>query len=240
MRFWIVGVLAAMLGVTFFFSTLRRPRCERGGDRHRPHRSRAPDRSTRSRVVRSPCSAWRAAALPWHASWPIAARCDRLRRPTARRSWQRRSASSRAGQCSCCLARISTRAAALAGQALIATSPSINSRYPTTEPRLRAALADVETAGRVPVVSEVDLFLRLCPAVTIGVTGTKGKTTTSVARRRGARRRTRAGRPGRQHRHPARRATARADARPSRRDRAVGAAAADDVARHRRLGLHAT
>ncbi len=69
--------------------------------------------------------------------------------------------------------------AALADQALIATSPSINSRYPTTEPRMRAALADLEAAGRVPIVSEVDLFLRLCPATTIGVTGTKGKTTTS-------------------------------------------------------------
>ena len=68
---------------------------------------------------------------------------------------------------------------ALAGQALICTSPSINSRYPTTEPRLRAALADVEAEGRVPVVSEIDLFLRLCPATTVGVTGTKGKTTTS-------------------------------------------------------------
>jgi len=68
---------------------------------------------------------------------------------------------------------------ALDGQALIATSPSINSRYPTTEPRLRAALADLEAAGVVPVVSEVDLFLRLCPATTVGVTGTKGKTTTS-------------------------------------------------------------
>lgn len=68
----------------------------------------------------------------------------------------------------------------LADQALIATSPSINSRYPTTEPRLRQALAEVEAAGVIPVVSEIDLFLRLCPAVTIGVTGTKGKTTTSA------------------------------------------------------------
>jgi UDP-N-acetylmuramoylalanine--D-glutamate ligase len=31
----------------------------------------------------------------------------------------------------------------------------------------------------VPVVSEVDLFLRLCSARTVGVTGTKGKTTTA-------------------------------------------------------------
>ena len=30
------------------------------------------------------------------------------------------------------------------------------------------------------MVSEVDLFLRLCPALTVGVTGTKGKTTTSA------------------------------------------------------------
>ena len=70
--------------------------------------------------------------------------------------------------------------AALADQALVCTSPSVSSRYPTTEPRLRAALADLEAAARVPVVSEIDLFLRLCPATTIGVTGTKGKTTTSA------------------------------------------------------------
>ncbi len=70
--------------------------------------------------------------------------------------------------------------AVLVGQALVLTSPSISSRYPTTEPRLRTALGAVEAAGTVPVVSEIDLFLRLCPALTVGVTGTKGKTTTSA------------------------------------------------------------
>ena len=76
--------------------------------------------------------------------------------------------------------------AALAGAALVATSPSINPDYPTTEPRLRAALAELVTrrASGDPIapaiVSEVDLFLRLCPSPTIGITGTKGKTTTSA------------------------------------------------------------
>ncbi len=68
---------------------------------------------------------------------------------------------------------------ALRDQALVCTSPSVSSRYPTTEPRLREALGRLEAEGRVPVVSEIDLFLRLCPSTTIGVTGTKGKTTTS-------------------------------------------------------------
>ena len=77
-------------------------------------------------------------------------------------------------------------ASALDGAALITSSPSINPDYPTTEPRLRSALRAIveRRAGgdrtAPAIVSEVDLFLRLCPAPTIGITGTKGKTTTSA------------------------------------------------------------
>jgi UDP-N-acetylmuramoylalanine--D-glutamate ligase len=72
-----------------------------------------------------------------------------------------------------------------ADAALVTTSPSINPDYPTTEPRLRAALSALVAAraggdATAPaLVSEPDLFLRLCEAPTIGVTGTKGKTTTA-------------------------------------------------------------
>jgi UDP-N-acetylmuramoylalanine--D-glutamate ligase len=76
-------------------------------------------------------------------------------------------------------------AAAWAGAALVTTSPSINPDFPTTEPRLRSALgalvrarADGDAAAPA-LVSEPDLFLRLCVAPTVGVTGTKGKTTTA-------------------------------------------------------------
>jgi UDP-N-acetylmuramoylalanine--D-glutamate ligase len=72
-----------------------------------------------------------------------------------------------------------------AGADLIATSPSINPDFPTTEPRLRAALRAVvdahlaDPSGSPALVSEADLVLRMCPCPTIGVTGTKGKTTTA-------------------------------------------------------------
>ena len=62
---------------------------------------------------------------------------------------------------------------------LIFTSPSISPVFPTTDAWLRAALRRAESAG-TPVLSEVELFLRLTGAKTVGVTGTKGKTTTTA------------------------------------------------------------
>jgi UDP-N-acetylmuramoylalanine--D-glutamate ligase len=61
---------------------------------------------------------------------------------------------------------------------LLVTSPSVSPRFPTTDLWLREALAAAEARG-AELVSEVALFLRLTSARIVGVTGTKGKTTTS-------------------------------------------------------------
>ena len=66
----------------------------------------------------------------------------------------------------------------LEGADLLVTSPSVSPRFPTTDPWLREALAAAEARG-ADLVSEVGLFLRLTRARIAGVTGTKGKTTTS-------------------------------------------------------------
>jgi len=62
---------------------------------------------------------------------------------------------------------------------LLVTSPSMSATFPTTERWMRELLASVEHRG-IELVSEVDLFLRLTRARIVGVTGTKGKTTTAT------------------------------------------------------------
>ncbi|MGH2445876.1 MAG: UDP-N-acetylmuramoyl-L-alanine--D-glutamate ligase [Candidatus Limnocylindria bacterium] len=70
-------------------------------------------------------------------------------------------------------------AAALVEHAdLLVTSPSVSARFPTTDAWLREALTAAETRG-ADVVSEIGLFLRLTRARILGVTGTKGKTTSA-------------------------------------------------------------
>lgn len=67
----------------------------------------------------------------------------------------------------------------LADAELVVTSPSISRHFPTTDAWLRSALAEAEARG-TPVLSEVDLFLRLTRAHVLAITGTKGKTTTTA------------------------------------------------------------
>ena len=61
---------------------------------------------------------------------------------------------------------------------LLVTSPSVSAHFPTTDPWLRDALRAADVRG-AEIVSEVELFLRLTRASLVGVTGTKGKTTTA-------------------------------------------------------------
>ena len=61
---------------------------------------------------------------------------------------------------------------------LLVTSPSVSARFTTTDPWLREALLATEARG-AEIVSEVELFLRLTRARILGVTGTKGKTTSA-------------------------------------------------------------
>jgi UDP-N-acetylmuramoylalanine--D-glutamate ligase len=70
-------------------------------------------------------------------------------------------------------------AALVAGAELVVTSPSVSSRFSTTDEWLRHALRGAEEAG-IEVLSEVELFLRLTRARVLAVTGTKGKTTTTA------------------------------------------------------------
>ncbi|HEY6608083.1 MAG TPA: UDP-N-acetylmuramoyl-L-alanine--D-glutamate ligase [Candidatus Limnocylindria bacterium] len=62
---------------------------------------------------------------------------------------------------------------------LLVTSPSVSARFPTTDPWLRDALRAAEARG-TEIVSEVGLFLRLARCRILGVTGTKGKTTSTA------------------------------------------------------------
>lgn len=61
---------------------------------------------------------------------------------------------------------------------LLVTSPSVSPRFPTTDAWLRTALTAAVDRG-AELVSEIGLFLRLTGARVLGVTGTKGKTTTA-------------------------------------------------------------
>jgi cation diffusion facilitator CzcD-associated flavoprotein CzcO len=83
---------------------------------------------------------------------------------------------------------------ALADEALIATSPSINSRYPTTEPRMREALGG-QRGGPVPAALPVDHDRR---------NRHEGQDDDLIAGGNGAGQGFGPFRAGREHRHPAR------------------------------------
>ena len=111
-------------------------------------------------------------------------------------------------------------AATWADAALVTTSPSITPDYPTTEPRLRAALQALVAARAAgdPAVAGARLRVRPVPAAVPGAHDRRdrdqGQDHHLVAGPRDPRRGPAPpGDPGRQHRHAARRAPAGADAR---------------------------
>ena len=146
LRFWIVGALSALVGVAFFLAT-------RGMLRERGSMTACPGLDLGDpgpRLVRRAAGGGagpgpqrhRAGALPRRRGAEVTVYdgqpAEALReavaalgeRPSEPPAWARR-----------------RPALALRGQALICTSPSVSSRFPTTEPRLRAALAAVEAEG---------------------------------------------------------------------------------------------
>ena len=136
-------------------------------------------------------------------------------------------------------------ATAWADAALVTTSPAINPDYPTTEPRLRAALQAL-VAARVAgdptapaLVSEPDLFLRLCVAPDHRRDRHERQDDDiGDGRHHPGRRPAPSVHPRREHRDAVDRAAARAHAGPPCRHRTVRTPAADPVARDVRRGLH--
>ena len=180
MRFWIVGVLAAMLGVVFFLATWTSC-CE--AMRSIPPAARRPStwRRLDARLLRRPAGRRAGPGPQRHRPGPLprrprAPRHGLRRAPRAELRGADRSRTDRAVDL--CWARTWIRGRpARPGAGLhlaVDQQPLPDDR---AAPASRAGR--VEAAGVVPVVSEVDLFLRLCPAPTVGVTGTKGKTTTT-------------------------------------------------------------
>ena len=157
------------------------------------------------------------------------ARRDGLRRPAGGRAGATRSAQleGRAGPARSPGPDVDP-ATAWAGAALVTTSPSINPDYPTTEPRLRAALRALVAAraGGDPRGPGARVRGRPVPAPLPGADDRghrdEGQDDDVVADRGDPRRGPGPpGRPRRQHRDPARRAAAGADARAPRRHRAL-------------------